>query len=164
MSKFFFLNFMTLDFGLAWIGSNRLMLPSCQSEWLAIYKCFPQLWDNSCAFGFYIYDRNMYFLKQMAFLSITKETWVVEMRIWCIKIVNVLVLHAIHLGYSTNNSNTKICRWRNQFLRVDRAKFDAYRTQPFVIFCVLDRVLLELYLSVCIFQTQKTSVYVFALL
>jgi hypothetical protein len=26
-------------------------------------------------------------------LSITEETWVVEVRIWCIKIVNVLVLH-----------------------------------------------------------------------
>jgi hypothetical protein len=26
-------------------------------------------------------------------LSITEETWVVEMRIWCINIVNVLVLH-----------------------------------------------------------------------
>jgi hypothetical protein len=26
-------------------------------------------------------------------LNITEETWVVEMRIWCIKIVNVLVLH-----------------------------------------------------------------------
>jgi hypothetical protein len=26
-------------------------------------------------------------------LNITKKTWVVEMRIWCIKIVNVLVLH-----------------------------------------------------------------------
>jgi hypothetical protein len=25
-------------------------------------------------------------------LSITEETWVVEMRIWCIQIVNVLVL------------------------------------------------------------------------
>jgi hypothetical protein len=29
-------------------------------------------------------------------LSITEETWVVEMRIWCIKLVNVLVLHSIH--------------------------------------------------------------------
>jgi hypothetical protein len=28
-------------------------------------------------------------------LSITEETWVVKMRIWCIKIVNVLVLHLI---------------------------------------------------------------------
>jgi hypothetical protein len=26
-------------------------------------------------------------------LSIAEETWVVEMRIWCIKIVNVFVLH-----------------------------------------------------------------------
>jgi hypothetical protein len=26
-------------------------------------------------------------------LSITEETWVVEMRIWCIKIGNVLALH-----------------------------------------------------------------------
>jgi hypothetical protein len=26
-------------------------------------------------------------------LSITEETWVVEMHIWCIKIVNILVLH-----------------------------------------------------------------------
>jgi hypothetical protein len=26
-------------------------------------------------------------------LSITEETWVVEMRIWCIKIINIFVLH-----------------------------------------------------------------------
>jgi hypothetical protein len=33
-------------------------------------------------------------------LSITEETWVVEMRIWCIKIVNVLVLHRNNTGQS----------------------------------------------------------------
>jgi hypothetical protein len=32
-------------------------------------------------------------------LSITEETWVVEMRIWCIKFVNVLLLHWIDLNF-----------------------------------------------------------------
>jgi hypothetical protein len=46
-------------------------------------------------------------------LSITEKTWVVEMRIWCIKIVNVLVLHiknrwqlhpTIFIGFQKENN------------------------------------------------------------
>jgi hypothetical protein len=41
------------------------------------------------SFRFHIFFRIFNFFD----LSFTEETWVVEMRIWCIKIGNVLVLH-----------------------------------------------------------------------
>jgi hypothetical protein len=41
------------------------------------------------SFSFHIFPRISTFFD----LNITEEIWVVEMRIWCIKIGNVLVLH-----------------------------------------------------------------------
>jgi hypothetical protein len=38
-------------------------------------------------------------------LSITEETWVVEIRIWCIKIVNVLVLHFETITFYSSENN-----------------------------------------------------------
>jgi hypothetical protein len=44
------------------------------------------------SFSFYIF---LCRISNFFDLSITEETWLVEMRIWCIKTVNVFVLHFI---------------------------------------------------------------------
>jgi hypothetical protein len=41
----------------------------------------------------YLFFRLFYSFHNFFDLSITEETWVVELRIWCIKTVNALVLH-----------------------------------------------------------------------
>jgi hypothetical protein len=65
---------------------------SCHSVWFST--------DGS--FSFHIFFRISNFFD----LSISEETWVVEMRIWCIIIVNVLVLNSrICISYRTYKIN-----------------------------------------------------------
>jgi hypothetical protein len=56
------------------------------------------------------------------YLSITEETWVVEMRIWCIKIVNLLVLHY----------NDVICQ--HEFYIVKYMQSDVFHTNCLTVF------------------------------
>jgi hypothetical protein len=53
-----------------------------------------RIWLNFMALGLvFIRWLFQFWISNFFDLSITEETWVVEMRIWCINIVNVLVLH-----------------------------------------------------------------------
>jgi hypothetical protein len=59
---------------------------------------FRRIWFNFLALNLVFIRRHFsihYIFRSFYFfdLNITKQTWVVEMRIWCIKIVNVLIWH-----------------------------------------------------------------------
>jgi hypothetical protein len=59
-------------------------------------------------------------------LSITEETWVVKIRIWCINILNALVLHMRLLFSFHRNCLWEICRifWRKQNIKHQPPEID----------------------------------------
>jgi hypothetical protein len=68
--------------------------------------------DGSFSFHFFFF----FWISNFFDLSITEETWVVEMRIWCIKIVNVLLLHCKELTVESENQHFMNGAWGGHFL------------------------------------------------